>query len=146
MYLRSSANSLAVLLGIGASLLLGGRAAKSAPSMQQPAHQTLRQERKDYERKMQKELDELDRRVTEWKAESARESSRARAQFNREIQDLSRKSDVAREKLRELENSKRARASWRDMRKGVDLAVRDLRTAYHRAEADLSKSNSPAGC
>lgn len=128
---------------VGLPLAQGGQVTQARSA--KPAHQTLNEQRREYEQKMQKELNQLDRQIRELKSEAVRKSSKARAEINRQILDLNRKSNDARQKLRKLENSKQASASWDDLKRGVDSAVSDLSTAYHQAVTDFNKSNHPAG-
>ena len=51
--------------------------------------------------------------------------------------ELDRKGEVAGQQFEKLKNS--SQEAWRDMKPGIDAAMRDLEPAYKRTAADLNK-------
>jgi peptidoglycan hydrolase CwlO-like protein len=91
------------------------------------------QEKDQYQREIEAKLRELDQEIDGLKTQAANQSDQARKQFDKQMAELDRKREIARRKLNKFENS--SEAAWRDMKPGINSAMKDLEAAYQRAAA-----------
>ena len=94
------------------------------------------QQKNQYQQKMEEKLRDLDKEVDELEAKAAEQSEQAKKQYARQMTELDRKRKAARRKLDKFENS--SEAAWRDMKPGIDAAMKDLETAYKRAASHFN--------
>lgn len=93
------------------------------------------QERNNYVRQVQKEVNELsidiDRLAT--KARTTRDT--AKAEFDKEIKVLGEKRVTAEQKLSELQAANAA--AWTQLKSGMDSAIEDLKRAFVKAKKEF---------
>ncbi|HET7840640.1 MAG TPA: hypothetical protein VFM21_03500 [Terriglobia bacterium] len=95
-------------------------------------------QRQDYQKQIQHKLRELDREIKDLKARAPQNENQLHEQFQREMAELEQKRQVARQKLEKLSDS--TQRAWRDMKPGVDAAVKDLESACQRAAEDFKET------
>ena len=99
--------------------------------------ETTSQQRKQFQEKTEARLRELNRKIASLNAKASKQTEEARKELDRQMADLDRKRDVAQQQFERLKNC--SQKAWRDMRPGIDAAMRDLGAAYKRAAADFNK-------
>ena len=90
-------------------------------------------EREAYEQKMNARLLKWDAQMQVLKARAKEAGANAKAEIGKELDDLEKRSDVAREKLRELRNS--SGEAWQDLKAGLDNSWRSLQGALEAAKS-----------
>lgn len=88
-------------------------------------------QRKEYQQEVAAKLRELDREIDDLNAKAAKQGKETRKEFNREMAELGQKRAVARQRFESLKTS--SQEAWRDMKPGIDAAMKDLESAYRRA-------------
>jgi hypothetical protein len=97
--------------------------------------------RDEYRRDMEAVLRDLDERIADLKDAAAKTTGDARAAFDREMKELQRKREVAREKLARVEAA--APEMWDDIKAGVNDALTDLQKALERARSRVREKEVP---
>ena len=88
-------------------------------------------QRKEYQQEVAAKLRELDREIDDLNAKVAKQGKETRKEFNREMAEMGQKRAVARQRFESLKTS--SQEAWRDMKPGIDVAMKDLESAYRRA-------------
>ncbi len=88
------------------------------------------QEKNQYLEEIEARLRELDQEINALKAKAAKQGKEVRSQFDQQMAELYQKQEVARKEFEKLKNS--SQGAWRDMKPGIDAAMRDLEAAYKR--------------
>ena len=96
------------------------------------------QQRKDYQEKAEAELRELNQRIEALNAKAAPRAKAARKEVERQIAELDHKRAALQQQLEKFKHS--SQAAWRDMKPGIDSALKDLDAAYQRAAADFKQA------
>jgi len=111
---------------------------KPASAQQTNEHaETASQQRKQYQEKTEAGLRELNRKIDSLNAKASKQTEEVRKELDRQLADLDQKRAVAQRQFERLKNS--SQEAWRDMKPGIDSAMRDLEAAYRRAAADFNK-------
>jgi chromosome segregation ATPase len=100
------------------------------PNQSQEA-EAARRERRQYQKKIETKLRELDQKIDALKVRTAKHSKVARNQLDRQMSELDQKREVAHQEFEKLRNS--SQGAWQDMKAGIDAAMDNLETAYERA-------------
>jgi len=95
----------------------------------------LRQEKEDYRRRIQKDLDELDAQLAQWKARAARATADGKTKLQKRVEELQAKRDRVKVRLDDLGAD--SKSAWAEVRKGLDQAVGDLKDAFARARDEF---------
>lgn len=93
----------------------------------QKTSQDVRQVQKDYEAKVRKDLKEIGHKIRGLKKQAAKAGEEAKADMNRDIAKLEAQKKEADRKLAEL--GKATGDAWKDLQRGLDGAVSDLKKA-----------------
>jgi hypothetical protein len=83
-------------------------------------------------KRMQKTLDELDRQYDQFKAKAKEARGEARDAMHKKLGELDARRARARKKLRELKGD--SNYAWKEVKKGMDKAVLDLKEAFDKAK------------
>ena len=94
-------------------------------------HQDTHQLKKDYQRKVDKDLRSIGKRIRHLERQVQRTGDRAKAGLDKDLRTLRYKKAEADRKFIELKKS--TGDAWKDMRKGLDDAVADLKRAVDDA-------------
>jgi hypothetical protein len=89
------------------------------------------QKKAEYQKRMEEELEDLDRRIERLKARAADAGEEARARLEKELAELEPKREAARKKLEQFQAA--SAEAWEDMKEGVGNAFDELKQAYQRA-------------
>ena len=89
--------------------------------------QDVRQVQKDYEAKVRKDLKEIGAKIRRLKNQAAKAGEKAKADMDRDIGKLETQKKVADRKLVEL--GKATGDAWKDLQRGLDGAVSNLKKA-----------------
>ncbi len=116
----------ALLVGPICSVREGVRTTHAAPTAE-----SRKQDRKQYQDKINTQLRELDREIDALKTKAAQQGKEAKRELDQRLPELDKKRAVAQQKFEELQNS--SQEAWQDMRVGLSVAMRDLEAAYKRA-------------
>jgi membrane-associated HD superfamily phosphohydrolase len=91
------------------------------------------EKKQEYERIIERELQQLDERIAELKAQAASAKEQARPVIEQRIAELQKRAADARQRLSRLrETGERA---WDEVQQGMETAVRDLKKSFARARA-----------
>lgn len=96
------------------------------------------QQRNEYLNAMSAKLDEFSRKTEELRQESETVAGGARTRLQSMLADLDKKEAAARRRINELRNV--ALSSWRDIRPGLDMAMKLVSEAYKKAETAFERS------
>ena len=88
------------------------------------------QQKEEYQKKAEAELNELDRRIDELKAKTEKASAKAKAAMDQQTAELRKQQEVARQKLEELKGA--SASTWEETRKKLDAAIEELKRRYDR--------------
>ena len=90
-------------------------------------------ERQAYEQKMDARLMKWDAQMKVLKARANEARADAQAEIAKEVDELEKRSDAAREKLRDLRES--SGEAWRDIQSGLENSWRSLENALEAAKS-----------
>jgi len=93
--------------------------------------ETTSQQRSEYQEKTQARLRELNNRINALDAKAAKHTQTIGKELDRQIAELDQKRAVTQQKFEKFKTS--SEAAWRDMKPGIDAAMKDLEVAYKRA-------------
>ncbi len=93
------------------------------------------QKKEQYQRKIEAELDELQRQTDDLRARAERARGKAKATLDDQLADLQQKQVAARHKLEELKAA--GEPAWEKLQRGLDDAVGEAKRAYERAVARI---------
>lgn len=99
-----------------------------------------KQQRDEFQRKMQAKLDEYRKRIYELQIEAEEMSAQVKANMNRRLEDLEAKREAAEEKLEQLKSS--SAKAWAEIKEGLDKAVKDLDQAYQDASSQFNQADN----
>ncbi len=109
----------------------GGEVARKTKEAANAAGQYVAEKKDEYVARMQNELQSLDARIDQLKAQASKTGEKVSANVQQKIDELEAKS---RELGRKLDRIKESSASaWEQMKSGFDEAMGDLRSSYDRA-------------
>lgn len=121
-------NSFAVGLLVG---LLATGSAFAADSSKDQTHQDTQKLKKDYQKKIDKDLKDIGAKIQHLKHQASRAGKDVKAGINDQVKKLEAQKKDADKKFSELKKS--AGDAWKDLRKGVDEAVEDLKKSVDQA-------------
>ncbi|HEY3243488.1 MAG TPA: hypothetical protein VGM03_09055 [Phycisphaerae bacterium] len=114
--------------------------ATSADELRQRADEALDAVRRfsydkkqEYERLIERELTQLDKRIAELKAQAESASEQARPVIEQRIEELQKQTTNARQRLVRMRET--GEKAWDEVQLGVETAVRDLKKSFARARA-----------
>jgi hypothetical protein len=110
------------------------------PATSAEAEPPLPSDTTEFQRKMERELDELEQKIAELEKAAEDVRSDIEPEVRDLLEELGEKRDVARQKLRELEQS--TGVAWEDLRRGMEHAWQELQEAFDRAASRL-RTESP---
>jgi len=93
--------------------------------------ETASQQRNQFQEKTQAKLRKLDQEIEALNAKAAKQGKEVRKDLDRQMAELERKRQVLQQQLEKFKNS--SQEAWRDMKPGIDAAMKDLELAYKRA-------------
>lgn len=112
-----------------------GPASWAGNSTDQKIHQDVKQLKKDYQRKVEKDLKALGTRIRHLKNKVVKTGGQAKTGVDKEIRDLEVQKSETDHKFAELKKS--TGDAWKDLRRGVDDALADLKKAVDDAAERL---------
>lgn len=104
---------------------------KTASQNEKRETETARQEREEFQGKVEAQLRDLDREIDALRAKMGKPNKVRRKQVEKQMAELERKREAAQEEFEKLQNS--SQEAWKDMKVGIDAAMEDLETAYKQA-------------
>jgi len=96
-----------------------------------PAPRTQAEKKEDYRRGIERRMDWLDGRIHQLKLDAARKGRDSKERLDRELPDLQKQREAARQKLVELEAA--SGSAWNKLKEGVETAVQKLEDVVDRA-------------
>lgn len=117
-----------------AGLLVWGLAlglAWAGDSTDKKIGQDIQQLKKDYQKKVDKDLKEIGAKIRHLKHHALRAGDRLSADINKDVKELDAKKAEVDKKFAELKKS--TGDAWKDLRRGVDDAVMNLRKSVDEA-------------
>src|SRR5262249_32826851 len=99
------------------------------------------QERDQYQKKMNGVMHDLDEQIDALKEKAHAGSAEARARYDREFADLSRRRDALRDRLSRLRAA--APDVWADVKSCVSAAAKDVRDTLDKVKTRLDSSEPP---
>jgi len=94
-------------------------------------------ERDEYVRKLKTQIDQWNAEAARWEGEARKAQAGAKAQYERQLESLRRKSEQA---MSELDALQRASAdAWTEMMRGVEASVKSMQEAFERARRSFDK-------
>jgi len=118
------------------SKVSSGDVKKETREAYETAVQYTKQQKEEFQRKVQAKLDEYRKRIYELQVEAEEMSAQMKANMNRRIKDLEAKREAAEEKLTQLESA--SGKAWAEIKEGLDQAVKDLGQAYEDARSQFN--------
>jgi gas vesicle protein len=115
-------------------LLVGGLVAGlafAADSGDKKTSQDTKQLKKDYQRKVDKDLRDIGSKIRHLKHQALKAGDKLKADMNDQVKKLEAQKKEADRKFSELKKS--AGDAWKDLRQGVDGAVTDLKKSVDEA-------------
>lgn len=125
-----------VVIGLLAGVLAVG-SAMGADSSDKKISQDTYQLKKDYETKVHKDLRKIDAKIDQFKRGTHRTGEDVHADVDKEVKKLEAQKADADRKLADLEKS--TGDAWKDLRRGVDGAVSDLKKSVDEASRQFAK-------
>lgn len=92
------------------------------------------QQKEEYRKKINAQLDEMQRKMAELKAKYEQAKPEIQAKLKEQMEVLQKEMDAARKKLAELKAA--SGKAWEDMKAGLDKALEDLKKSYEQAAGD----------
>ena len=117
------------------SKVSSGDVKKETREAYETAVEYTKQQKEEFQRKVQAKLDEYRKRIYELQVETDEMSAQVKASMNRRIKDLEAKREAAEEKLTQLKSS--SGKAWAEIKQGLDRAVEDLDQAYKHASSQF---------
>lgn len=99
------------------------------------ARQYSAQQKEAFQKRMQKELDDLQPKIEELKRQAESASEQVRIEAKRQIRELEKERDKASRKLTELQAA--GEEAWGELKTGMNAALTELRQSYDRAKSRL---------
>jgi Skp family chaperone for outer membrane proteins len=93
------------------------------------------QQKDAFQRKIQTELDEMQGHITQLRAQVKHESGKTRADMQKAIEELEKKTDLANKKLQDLHSA--TTSSWEQAKSKTAAAMDDLRDSLNRTLSQL---------
>ena len=93
------------------------------------------QQKDAFQRKVQKELDEMQVRITELRGQVKHASAEAKADIQKAVSELEKKKGLAEKKAKEIQSA--TASSWEQVKSKTSAALDDLRESYNRAKSHL---------
>jgi len=93
------------------------------------------QQKDAFQRKVQKELDEAQSRITQLRGQATHASAEARAEIQKAIRELEKKKDLAQKKAQEIHSA--TASSWEQVKAKTSAAMDDLRKSLNRTLSHL---------
>ena len=109
---------------------------KEAKKAYETAVEYSKQQKDEFQRKMQARLDEYGQRIEELQAKTEKMSAEVKAKLNRRIEDLQTRQEAAEERLAQLKSS--SSKAWAEIKEGLDQAMKDLEQAYEDASSQFN--------
>ncbi len=91
------------------------------------------QQRDEYVKKVNDQIDQLDKKIDQLKVQAEKLSKAQRKELDKNIADLEQKRRIAAQKLDKLKSA--SASAWEDIRKGTQAALDDLERTYERVAA-----------
>ncbi len=104
----------------------------AADSGDQKISQDVHQLKKDYQKKVDRDLKEIDGKIQRLKHQALTAETHLKADINKETRKLDAQKTGVDKKFAELKKS--TGDAWKDLRRGVDDAVSNLRKSVDQAE------------
>jgi Ulp1 family protease len=93
------------------------------------------QQKDAFQRKVQKELDEAQSRISQLRGQATHASAEARAEIQKAIGELEKKKDLAQKKAQEIHSA--TASSWEQVKAKTSAAMDDLRHSLNRTLSHL---------
>ena len=93
------------------------------------------QQKDAFQRKIQSELDDMQVHITQLRAQLKHESGKTRADMQKAIEELEKKTDLANKKLQDIHSA--TTSSWEQAKAKTAAAVDDLRDSLNRTLSQL---------
>jgi hypothetical protein len=93
------------------------------------------QQKDAFQRKVQKELDEAQSRITQLRGQATHASEEAKAEIQKAIGELEKKKDLAQKKAQEIHSA--TASSWEQVKARTSAAMDDLRHSLNRTLSHL---------
>ena len=93
------------------------------------------QQKDAFQRKIQTELDEMQGHITQLRAQVKQESGKTRADIQKAIDELEKKTDLANKKLQDIHSA--TASSWEQAKSKTAAAMDDLRDSLNRTLSQL---------
>jgi signal transduction protein with GAF and PtsI domain len=93
------------------------------------------QQKDAFQRKVQKELDEMQVRITQLRRQVKHASTEAKADIQKAVSELEKKKGLAEKKAKEIQSA--TASSWEQVKSKTSAALDDLRESYNRAKSHL---------
>jgi hypothetical protein len=110
----------------------GEEVKKQAADALSTAKAFAQQQKEEYVKHLQSELEKLDAQLAAWKKKASSAKDDAKAGLEEKIQDLEKQRDSFRKKLDGF--AKDSKDAWEDLKKGMDNALGDLKDAFDKAK------------
>lgn len=95
------------------------------------------EQRNQYQEKTEARLRELDYKINALDTKAAKQTRDIGKQLDRQIAELDQKRDVTQQKFERFKTS--SAEAWRDMKPGIEAAMKDLEVAYKRAASHFRR-------
>ena len=109
------------------------RVEKQAQQALDTAKEYTMQQKQEYQKKIESQLDELSKQIDQLKEKAKTVKQDAVAKLESTIEELKKKQQVAEERLPELRSA--TSKAWVEVKAGVDKAMDDLKKAYEKAKS-----------
>jgi len=138
-YLRQDGANRVVTLA--PALIGNGEVQRGVREALQAARAYNYRQREEFQRRAQANLRELDERIADLQDRAEDAGQESRQQYQRLLEELRRRRDVAREKVARLKDA--SADNWEDIRAGAGQALDDLQQAYDQARTRFKDAARP---
>ena len=92
--------------------------------------------KKEFQEKVESQLRELDQKIDSLRTKTEKQGKGTQKDLNRELTELNQRREAIQREVEKFKNS--SEEAWRDMKPGIEAAIRDLETAYNRAASHFN--------
>jgi trehalose/maltose hydrolase-like predicted phosphorylase len=129
-----------LLLSLSLGFFLAGMPCASQETAAEPSQnkkpETSSRERIEYQKKIEARLHKLGEQEDVLKKKAIQQSKEAKKQLDAHLDELDRKRAVAEQEFEKLKYS--SEKAWRDLKPGLDAAMKDLEAACKRAASEFN--------
>jgi superfamily II RNA helicase len=103
---------------------------KEAKEAVETAKAYTQQQKKEYQEQIEAKIKGYDQNLDELKVKAKGVKGEAKAEFNRQMDELRKKKEAASQKLKEMKSA--TGRAWEDLKSGTEAAVEDLEKTFNQ--------------